>query len=239
MRKLIEVLKKTPLKNSLIKLHANVHHVFDIYYYKKLVKSNEKLWKLVEYFNKTSNSTGIDYGDIYYLYTKVKKIKPNFLLEFSTGASTAYIALALKEIQELDSAYMPKYYALEDHQGWIEHQRNIFPKDLSRFVEIIKSDITVVKMGGVDMVEYSNMPELPYEFIHVDGPNEDYGNQRVKNTIDILNTINNNVLVVFDNRMASTHATINNIDNDKYIWDRTIKSFLIGNNIIKNKNKYI
>lgn len=228
---------KNLIKNILLIIYHNLHYYVNIYYYKNKVRKNANLWKLVQYFNQKSNSTGVGHGDIYFLYNFVKTKKPKSILEFSTGASTAYLCLAIKETQLIDNSYNPIFYSLENSHLWIEHQKKIFPKELSNFVKILKSNISLVKCKGQEMVEYLNMPDLAYEMIHVDGPNpnETYGNYRVKNTIDIINKYNHDCTVVFDNRIDATKATINNINNEKYIWDRTISSFLIGHNIIRKK----
>ena len=224
-------------KKVVLKIWFKLHSLIANYYWLPKIKKNQDLYELMKYFEKKSNSTGVGYGDVLFLYNEIKKRKPKNILEFSTGASTAYMALAIKEVKEKDKSYNPNFYSLENHSLWMEHQIDIFPKKLKPFVNIIKSEINLLSLDSkTKVVEYSNMPNLDYDFIHVDGPNGDFGTQVVKNVIDILNKSNNQELyVIFDTRMIPTKETYKRIDKNKYIWDRSLITWLVGNNIIRRR----
>jgi len=121
------------MKKIILNVWFKLHKLIGEYYWLPKIKQQHSLFKVMKYFKEKSNSTGVGYGDIFFLYQEIKKRKPKTILEFGTGASTAYIALAIKELKEEDNLYDPKFFSLENNEKWFKHQLEIFPKDLKEF----------------------------------------------------------------------------------------------------------
>jgi len=224
-------------KKVVLKIWFKLHSLIANYYWLPKIKRNKDLYELMLYFKEKSNSTGVGYGDICFLYSEIKKRKPKNILEFGTGASTGYMALAIKELQKEDEYYNPNFYSLEDNKDWYQDQISIFPNDLKKFVKIKLSDIEIYKYD-ISMAKFLLEEDLDWDFIHVDsgGIGGKNPSQVVKNVIDILNNSNNpDIFVVFDNRMIPTKETYKRIDKNKYIWDRSLITWLVGNNIIRRR----
>lgn len=150
---------------------------------------------LLDRQGRTGDSAISDY-DALSLYRTVLKRRPNCILELGAGYSSAVIALAIK-----DAGYKPRFVAIEEDPQWLTHHVEATPEDLRQFVEYRQSNVSTRNFGGVKAAYYSDLPSLPYEMIHVDGPQ--LANNGVRASCDPINLkddLGENCVIMFDAR---------------------------------------
>jgi len=122
---------------------------------------DDKLWGIWLYYQRKSQSIGLDEAGYKHLYKWVRKHKPKEVLECGTGKSTIAIALAM-------------YYngfgrvtSMESVQRWYDMAVTRLPEELAPFVDIILSPVVKYALGH----RYEKVPERLYEMVLIDGPN--------------------------------------------------------------------
>lgn len=120
-------------------------------------------------YAKVSNVTGASMSDYLTLYQEVRTRRPREVLEFGTGFTTVVMAHALIENANAGAA-LGRITSMEEHEGWTATALNALPADVAHVVEIIHSP----KIDGFYKmfrgVQYTEIPDRPYDFVFSDGP---------------------------------------------------------------------
>ncbi len=186
----------------------------------RYLEHNQELNDLINNFSNKSNSTGVSKSDYVVLYEYVKKNKPKYILECGTGVSTFVLALALEKYV-LNDFPKAKIISMESEKKWYEHQISILPKEFDRFVEITHSQIDVWQYSFIQGTVYKKIPNYPYEFVFVDGPNQAItnNNKRIQTcNMDFIKLVINSdspVSAIIDNRKHTMLAYTNIFGQDK------------------------
>ena len=188
-------------------IFSKILHIFRKIYSKYYLYKNPILEKIIQSTNR-SISTGIEVTDYIYLYNYIKKNKPKKVLECGTGKSTFIIAAAMKEYCGKNTTLI----SMESEKKYHLAQKKIFPFTTFPFVKILYSPIKLYNYSFISGTGYSNIPNLKYDFIFIDGPlgayKEKFSFEPGKINIDFLNVIlkNKNLFIngVIDNRKLTT-----------------------------------
>jgi hypothetical protein len=146
-----------------------------------------------------ARSFGVSVSDSVALYDHVVRRRPRVILDLGAGQSSAAIAAAAARTNT-----RPRLVAVEESSDWLAHHRETIPANLLGSIELIQRDTDVREFGGEQVTFYRELPRLPYEFIHVDGPsNRRKGTKVSCDVIDLLDVLARDCLIVFDGREAS------------------------------------
>jgi len=160
----------------------------------------------------SSESAAVDTADALAIYEAVIRTKPQCLLELGPGTSSAVIALAIAELQKTDPAYTPRFVAIEENEEWLSYHESKFPATLRDKVEMIHRPTTAKELNGVKVAHYVDIPALPYDFIHIDGPDHlKYGSAIGSDLVDLSPTLASDCYVIFDGRQASARFAIKHL----------------------------
>jgi hypothetical protein len=159
-----------------------------------------------------SDSAAVDTADALAIYEAVITNKPQCLLELGPGTSSAVIALAIAELQKADSAYRPRFIAIEENEQWLSYHETKFPAALRGLVEMIHRPTAGKDLNGAKVAHYLDIPVLPYDFIHVDGPDHlKYGAAIGSDLVDLAPALAPSCYVIFDGRQASARFAIKHL----------------------------
>ena len=158
------------------------------------------LLSLHRQFKRISNSTGVSIGDAVILYEAVRKDKPKHILEFGTGASTAYMALALMENEKENKRCVGTVVSVESEESFFTHQQRIFPKELQPYVDFVFSPVKRQEFDGQIGFVYESVPRHPYDLVWVDGPALTDSIRFSGDVIQLLPSCSRRVRVLFDGR---------------------------------------
>ena len=123
-----------------------------------------------DYLQET-RSTGVEVSDYVRLYQAVRALKPTAVLECGTGLSTTAIAFGLKHNEE-EHGVKGHCVSMEELAEWFEHAKEMLPRQLEDYVEIVLCPRVEKEYNGILGVCYQNVPDQEYQFVFVDGPNE-------------------------------------------------------------------
>lgn len=133
---------------------------------KRQLESNAPdLIQLVEQMASRSTSTGCGYGDYWSLYSTMIRRKPLRVIECGSGISTVVIAYAMRK-----NGNVGKFVSLKQARIYYDNIKDIFPAELSAYVDLILSEIVEVKIGGFLGFRYRSQPVDPIDFMYIDGP---------------------------------------------------------------------
>ena len=135
-----------------------------------LVQCNGELHETIESVSSRSGSTGCSYSDYWELYTHVRRLMPAYALECGSGISSAAIGLGMKHNLE-ESGRKGLLISMEEIEGYHAQIVDIFPTRLRDLVDFRLSNRVVKSYGSMQGVCYESVPDYPYEFVFVDGPN--------------------------------------------------------------------
>jgi len=135
----------------------------------KRILRETNVWEPLQAYLAESPSTGCSYSDYLLLYKYIREKKPKHVLECGTGVSTVVIAQALKE-NHLDGGGSGKVTSLEESASYHSAAVKIFPKALAEYADILLSPVVEDTYNFFRGVRYKDIPDLPYEFVLVDGP---------------------------------------------------------------------
>ena len=133
-----------------------------------------EVYRVIGEMRARSGSTGCQYGDYLTLYEDLLEKKPRCVLECGSGISTAVVALALEQIAR-ETGDEAVCVSLEEAEGWYRDLEKVFPEELRGSVRFIHSPKVVSTFGGRPGCHYAEIPDLPYDYIFVDGPTESSG----------------------------------------------------------------
>lgn len=166
------------------------------------------LRRLYRRYGSLSKSTGVNIWDAVILYEIIRRDKPRRILEFGTGASTAYMALALRENEDTSPTQSGVIVSVESEREFLEHQKDIFPEELKRFVDFVYGPVTRKDFGDQIGFAYENVPLGVYDLVWVDGPALNDAVRFSGDVVDILPSCSPNVRVLFDGRDETAQAVM-------------------------------
>jgi hypothetical protein len=151
-------------------------------------------------------------ADALAIYEAVTRRKPLRILELGPGTSSAVIGLAIAQVQKSDPDYSPRFIAIEENEKWLSYHETKFPPALRGKVKMIHRPSTGASLHSVPVARYSDVPRLPYDFIHVDGPDHlAHGAAVGCDLVDLAPTLAPECYVVFDGRQASARFAIKHL----------------------------
>jgi hypothetical protein len=214
------ILKKMPrpMRASYYKLKTFLLHrvwnVVAIYYWIRMHRY-PALLRLYRRYRRVSKSTGVNVWDCVILYEAVRKEKPRHILEFGTGASTAYMGLALWENYEQNRNCGGMLVSIESEKLFLDHQKEIFPKELHRFVDFVYGPVKTKDFNGQKGFVYENIPKRRYDLIWVDGPALTESIRFSADVVGLLPSCPRSVRVLFDGR-DETAEFVSRMIREKY-----------------------
>jgi hypothetical protein len=183
-------------------------------YYSFRIRKFPELRDMYDYYRTTSKTTGVSICDAVVLYETVRKLKPRNVLEFGTGASTAFMALGLKHNYADEQNLKGMLCSLESEKEYMNHQLDIYPAELREFTEFIYSPVGKKVYGGDTGFFYETVPERPYDLIWVDGPALTEDVRFSGDVIDIIHYCPDRVKILFDGRDLTAKKVISMIGNE-------------------------
>ncbi|MFL2645446.1 MAG: class I SAM-dependent methyltransferase [Dehalococcoidia bacterium] len=182
----------------------------------------EGLKSAIDYSNNKSDSSGVSYSDYYNLYSYVKQIKPQYVLECGTGKSTIVIAQAMLENRQENPSDIRlndmKLISMEDKKEWYEQSKNNIPNKFEDFVEVHHSPLSTASYSLLTGVIYENKPSYPYDFIFIDGPDQSGGTGITQCDFDFIQYVqqsSKSVSAIIDNRKHTILACTLAFGQDK------------------------
>ena len=134
------------------------------------LKGNKALWTDLEAYLGKSESTGCSYTDYSELYKFVRNHKPTEILECGPGATTLIMVHALME-NEKETGIRGRITAMEEIDYWYKMASELLPEHCRGYVDLVLSPRVEDAYSIFRGVRYQCVPDRPYEFVFVDGPN--------------------------------------------------------------------
>ena len=185
---------------------------------------------MTEYI-KISDSTGCSFSDLWILYNYIKKNKPKEILECGTGVSTIVMAHALMENEEQYNQ-KGRITSMEDQEKWYKHARIIMPDHLKPYIDLIHSEKVEYCYSIFRGIGYKNVPERPYEFVFIDGPETTAPSDGMTSfDFDYINVViksNNPVYGIIDKRIGTSYVFQKIFGVDKVRYDTKRDLCFIG-----------
>ena len=204
-----------------------------IYYWMRIHKY-PALLQMYRRYKRGSKSTGVSIWDSVILYEAVRKGKPRHVLEFGTGASTAFIALALMDNYRENHKNIGLLVSIESEQFYLDHQKKIFPEELKHVVEFVYGRVKEKDFNGRKGFIHANVPRRLYDLIWVDGPALTESIRFSADVVDLLPDCSPTVRVLFDGRDETAEFVYNRV-RENYIMRKY--PFLHMSEITLNKQK--
>jgi predicted O-methyltransferase YrrM len=105
-----------------------------------------------------------DPADLVYLYDTVGARRPTRAIEFGSGQSTVFIALAL---HDLGHGHL---WSLDADARWLANSERSLPEHLRPFVTFVHSPAVAHLEHGIPAWRYTVVPPGEWDFVLVDGP---------------------------------------------------------------------
>lgn len=160
------------LKAKIFKLNAEKKK-FQLESFVNKYTNENKLESIISTVDSLSSSTGASFYDYVLLHSYIREKKPKFILECGTGKSTWILADALKKNFE-ESGIKGKLISMESIGHYFEEACINLPEHLKEFVEIHLTDLEDYTFSIFTGNSYKSIPDYPYEFVFIDGPDDPY-----------------------------------------------------------------
>lgn len=185
------------------KITWKIYAIYSYYARYRLSRMIPNMHQIISEYSVKSNTTGTKYPTLYKAAWVIMKNKPKYILESGTGTSTLILAELILLLQERDPSYSCKIISMESMRDWYELAVELMPEKYQGIVEI--------RLGEKEKYDYSifrgyihsNIPNLPYEFVLIDGPNfnDDNGSSTCMDAIKVRRMSNlETVYCVIDTR---------------------------------------
>lgn len=198
---------------------------------KKKLREQKDLWRdLCEYQDRTISS-GASYSDYWLLYQYIRSIKPKEVLECGTGVTTIIIAHAIRDNDTRDKV-RGRVTSMEDIEKCYHGARELVPKHLEKYVDIVLSpkveDVYCIFRG----VRYKDVPERSYEFVFIDGPGTHAPSDGCKTfDFDFIRVVEKSDIPVYafvDTRMSTCWVLAHVFQKGKVAYDYRYNVGIIG-----------
>jgi len=195
------------------------------------LKAHAELWRILDEYCHRSNSTGCSFTDYWQLYSLVRRMRPAEILECGTGVSTVVMAVALRD-NERKYGKPGRITSMEDGTHWCEHAKDILPRELEPYVDIVVSPQTEYRERLFCGVGYESIPRRRYELAFIDGP-DDHRSRAGTPTVDLdyirlLRTSVHPVLGVIDGRLATCLVYQSLLGLDKVRFEPALGLTFVG-----------
>ena len=104
------------------------------------------------------------YADLFRLYSLVRQRRPQVILEFGSGWSSYFLALALHDNA---GGYL---YSVDAVEKWADITRRLMPKRLREFCEIRFSETVPAEHDGMPCLRHRSVPDIVANMVYLDGP---------------------------------------------------------------------
>ncbi len=182
---------------------------------KRYVERHPSLGKAIK-GSKDHPAIGVSVRDSVLLYSTILRLKPKMVLECGTGKSTHVIAQAMLDVHGSHEGL--KLISMEQDEGWAKAARNFLPEEYESFVDIVLSDVETDHHAYLIGTCYKDVPELPYDFVYVDGPKQHIDGVFGYSNMDFVRVVKRSekpVHALIDNRKASVMAYMQIFGFDK------------------------
>ena len=149
--------------------------------------------------NREASAFGPDYGDLWFLYNKVRKKQPGSIIEFGSGISTVCLAQAL-----FDNG-SGTLYSVDGNRQWAASTARCIPAHLKPFCEVRYSEVIEVMYSGTPVLKHADVPKVVPNFAYLDGPEGVWAERPA--AIDLLEMepdFPNGFFLVIDERESNT-----------------------------------
>ncbi|NQT15903.1 MAG: class I SAM-dependent methyltransferase, partial [Planctomycetes bacterium] len=153
------------------------------------------------------------------------------ILECGTGVSTVVMAAALRD-NEREDGKPGRITSMEDGADWFEHAKEIFPRELEPYVDIVFSPQTQYRERFFCGVGYQSIPRRRYQLAFIDGP-DDRLSPADAPTVDLdyirlLRMSADPVLGVIDGRLATCLVYQSLLGLDKVRFEPALGLTFVG-----------
>lgn len=197
---------------------------------REALKAKPILWATLQKYLDATKSTGCSYSDYKMLYDYVRKHKPTEILECGTGVSTIIIAQALEE-NHAEGA-LGRVTSLEDQEPYFLSARKLIPDKLAPFINLCLQPRKEYCFSFYRGVGYDNLPEIPYEFVFIDGPSIVAPSDGTKTfDFDFLNVLKKStqpVSAILDKRYTTAYVFQNILGKNQVRYDPVSELSFIG-----------
>ena len=187
-------------------LIARLSGLYNRYCKYRLYESVPGLQQVLEDYTAKTKSTGTKFPTLYHAVKMIQKKRPRILLESGTGASTIVLAETLRQLKAQDPSYDPRIVSMDSVEDWHSMAIELLPDAYNSFVEI--------RLGPREKYEYSlfrgychsNIPNLDYDFVFLDGPSysDPNGSTSCLDAIKVrISSKSQSIGVVVDTRVSS------------------------------------
>jgi len=153
-----------------------------------------------------SSTTGTQAITLWIAVKTILEIRPKWILECGTGASTIVLSLALNKLKSEYPDYQGKIVSLESEEEWFKIAKANLPDSHRENIEIIYGPREKYEISMFRGYIHSNIPDHPYDFVFLDGPNfvDEFGTSFCADALQIFKNNRPEKLVgVFDGRASS------------------------------------
>ncbi len=184
------------------------------------LKANKGLWSELKNYQAKSKSTGCSWSDLWILYKTVRERKPKDILELGPGVSTLVMSYALMENEK--EGFPGKITAMEELEKYLNMATSLQPDFLSKYVNFVLSPRIEDTFELFRGVRYQDVPDLPYDFIFVDGPHHHAPSDDAFvfdfDLIHIIKNTTNSIYAIIDYRLTTSYVfqTILGLDKAKF-----------------------
>jgi predicted O-methyltransferase YrrM len=207
--------------NYILSKYIAYKHNQNLQYSKKYLKNNPELKDIIGYAEDNSGSSGVEITDYILLRKMIKKLRPQHVLECGTGRSTLVIAQAMMDYCfELYGDDM-KLISMEHVEEWHKMQEAILPEKFQSFVQITYSPLDLYQYSFVRGTTYKDIPDLPYDFVFVDGPKSDFPDKQLPRMCNI------SFIQVLSKSTKPVSAIIDKRHNSVLAYNTLLKSGLV------------
>lgn len=174
---------------------------------RKEVTSNTVLWDTLQKYLEKTKSTGCSFLDYKVLYDYVRQNKPAEILECGTGVSTIVMATALME--NVKDGVNGRITSIEDQEKYFAIAQQLLPEHLAPYIDLCLCPRKEYYISFYRGVGYDGLPERPYDFVFIDGPDFDAPSDgHITFDFDYLNVLKASdkpVTAILDERLSTAY----------------------------------
>lgn len=122
-------------------------------------------------YSAKSNTTGTKFPTLWRAVSIILREKPSLILECGTGLSTIVLAAAVKRLGTRFPEYAGRIVSMESIEHWFDTARGNLPEKYTDVVELVLGPREKYECLFFRGYRHSNIPQLDYDFVFLDGPN--------------------------------------------------------------------
>ncbi len=194
------------------------------------MRRNDGLWQMLTAYLKQTGSTGVEWSDYLTLYRHVRTARPTEILECGTGASTVVLAYALME-NHVEGGPAGRVTSMEDKEQWWRMAAELLPEPLKPYVNLMLSPLLDDAWSLFRGVRYETVPDHPYTFVFVDGPDFNaLSDNALTFDLDLIRVVERSevpVFAVIDDRL-STNWVMQQVFGEKARYETSLRLGFVG-----------